>query len=355
MTNAMISPNGRSLRPLGKRLWLPAFILVIVTTSCRKPGDATVPPTATSAKLSAMALSISEVMLATENQTTRLAQDISALYPSLERNAAVADASQYRLETNGVLHRPDAVKKGEPAVFVSGAVKVDDAVMKAVLGTEAMDPILKRITQENPAVVQVYYNDRFSYNRIFPPFDVLTQYAPGMEIPSYNFYYQADGRHNPERKTVWVKDPYVDPAGRGWMISCVAPVYQKAALEGVCGLDITVESIIRNFDLEGDNGLYMLASADGTVVATGDGLIQLLRLPALKNHRYVDTVRSDTFRTADYNILKSRSLAIRNMAEALLTRKEPARLLELNDQNWEVRAVPVHGLDWWLMEFTRRR
>ena len=43
------------------------------------------------------------------------------------------------------------------------------------------------------------------------------------------------------------------------------------------------------------------------------------------------------------------------MAEALLTRKEPAKMLELNDQNWEVRAVPVHGLDWWLMEFTRRR
>jgi uncharacterized membrane protein YoaK (UPF0700 family) len=92
-----------------KRLWLPVFILAMVTTSCRKPGAAIVPPTATSTKLSAIAQGISEVMLATENQTTRLAQDISALYPSLDRNAAVADASRYRLETNGVLYRPDAV------------------------------------------------------------------------------------------------------------------------------------------------------------------------------------------------------------------------------------------------------
>lgn len=306
-------------------------------------------------RLNSMASDIAGAMRSTEEQTALLASEIARLYPDLERHAATADRSQYKLEANGVLHRPAAIQNEQPAVFVSGAVKVDEAVMTTVLGTEALDPILKRIPASHPAVVQAYYNDKNSYNRIYPPFDVLTQYPPGMDIPSYNFYYLADARHNPDRQAVWVKDPYVDPAGRGWMISCIAPVYHNDSLMGVAGLDITVEAIVRSFDFENANKMCLLAAADGTVVATGEHLIHVLRLPALKNHRYVDTVRSDTFRSADYNMLKSRSIAIRTMADELLVKDQPSTTLELDDVKWTIRSVPIPALDWHLLEFIPRQ
>ncbi len=305
--------------------------------------------------LEAMAQDITSAIRATEEQTSRLASEIAGMYPDLQRNAANADRSQYKLEPNGVLHRPAAIKNEQAAVFVSGAVKVDESVMTVVLGTEALDPVLKRIPEVHPAVVQAYYNDCHSYNRIYPPFDVLTQYPPGMPIPTYNFYYLADSKHNPERKAVWVKEPYVDPAGRGWMISCIAPVYHENSLMGVAGLDITVEAIVRNFDFENANKMCLLAAADGTVVATGEHLIHVLRLPALKNHRYVDTVRSDTFRSADYNMLKSRSIAIRNMADALLVKNNPSAMLELDDVKWTINSTPIPALDWRLLEFIPRQ
>jgi hypothetical protein len=84
-------------------------------------------------------------------------------------------------------------------------------------------------------------------------------------------------------------------------------------------------------------------------------MIQILRLPALKNHRYVDTVRSNTFRSADFNMLKSRSLAIREMAGELLSKREPSASLELDDEHWTVHAVTIPGLDWRLMDFTIRK
>ena len=338
-----------------RRLWMPVFLLALLQAGCeRGPSNTGDSPKLAHALIS-MAGDIQSVMTATENQTALLAAEISSLYPALAENASKADASHYRLESNGVLHRPGAVKSGQPAVFVSGAVKVSGEIMGVVLGTEAIDPILKRIPAENPAVAQVYYNDRNSYNRIYPPFDVLIQYPAGMNIPSYNFYYQADERHNPNGKAVWIKDPYVDPAGRGWMVSCVAPVRHNRALEGVCGLDITVEAIVRSFDFEGRNKLCLLASSDGTVVAAGELMIRILRLPALKNHRYVDTVRSNTFRSADFNMLKSRSLAIREMAGELLSKREPSASLELDDEHWTVHAVTIPGLDWRLMDFTIRK
>ena len=67
-----------------------------------------------------------------------------------------------------------------------------------------------------------------------------------MDIPTFNFYYEADLAHNPERKVQWT-DVYLDPAGHGWMASAIAPVYNQADfLEGVVGMDITVNTITKD-------------------------------------------------------------------------------------------------------------
>lgn len=329
-------------------------LLLLMLSACDRPNTASRLKKDTSSLLSQKASEITLILEATEMQTANLAAKTRNCYQDLAGNARSSEPNQYRLESNGVLHRPEAIHSDLPAVFASGAVKVDEAVMLTVRGTEGIDSLLKRIPVENPAVVQAYFNSWQSYNRIYPPFDVLTQYPPGMDIPTYNFYYLANDRNNPGRSTVWVKDPYVDPAGRGWMVSCIAPVHAEGQLHGVCGLDITVESMVRSFDFDRTDHLRLLVSSDGTVVATGEILIGILRLPALKNHRYVDTVRSDTFRSADFNLLKSRSLAIRQMAETLIVKGQQTALLQLDDLRWRVSASPVAKLGWHLLEFESR-
>lgn len=335
--------------------WLVLALCIFLLASCGSREAAVGNAVAGEGRAHAVATSMGNAFSITEKQTTGLAARISSVYGSLDRNASEADPAQYLLESNGVLTRPGAISADLPAVFVSGAVTVSDAEMRVVLGTEVIDSDLKDIVARNREVVQAYYNDRHSYNRIYPPFDVLTQYPAGMDIPSYNFYYLADAAHNPERVAVWVGEPYVDPAGRGWMVSCVAPVYVEGDLEGVCGLDITVEAIVRNADLEGENNLLMVVSGDGTVVAAGELMIRILRLPPLKNHRYVDTVRSDTFRSEDYNLLKSSSGAIREMAERLIKRKESTALLELDSDRWRVTGGAVGRLDWMVLEFENQQ
>lgn len=334
---------------------VPAFLLAagsLATVSCRD--SAAVPDSgdAIVKDLQSMRSTLEAAIRRTETQTLDLAAAIARAYPALDRNATSARRSDYRVEPNGVLHRTNAVTEGLPAVFVSGVIPIDDDILRVVLGTEIVDPLLREVVEASDEVVQSYYNDRNSYNRIYPPFDVLTQYPPGMNIPEYNFYYLADSQHNPERQPVWVRDPYVDPAGRGWMISCVAPVYADNRLEGVAGLDITVESIVRSLDLEGENQLVLLTSEDGTVVAAGELTIRILRLPPLKNHRYVDTVRSDTFRSEDYNLLRSSSPAIRETARRILSNPDQPDVLKIDRQQWLVHSVRVPRLDWRLTSFT---
>lgn len=337
-----------SLITTGLLLLFLTSLLACCKPGAKQPADSNHHP----GKLHELAKSVGDDMEVTEREAAILAERVVAAYANYAEKARSVDSANYRLESNGVLHRPTAVEHDLPAVFVSGAIKVDDRLETIVRGTESIDPFLEEVVNTNSIVVQSYYNDRNSYNRIYPPFDVLTQYPPGMAIPTYNFYYLADEHHNPGRQSTWIKTPYVDPAGRGWMISCLAPVYLDDKLEGVCGLDITVEALVRGLDLETSNNLFILVSNDGTVVAAGEIMSRILRLPNLKSHRYVDTVRSDTLRTDDYNLRKSSSPAIRKMIHEITVDRVTETKLEVDGKSWRVRAAGVDRLDWHVLEFT---
>ena len=347
------NPSG----PVSSRAWvlfLLLFIGCVPLAGCKRATEKAAGASHGEGKLQQLAKALDDDMEATERQTSALAGQILAAYTDFEEKAKTVDSAGYRLEKNGVLHRPGAIAADLPAVFVSGAVKVDDRVMTIVKGTESIDPALKAMVNSSEIVVQAYYNDCHSYNRIYPPFDVLVQYPPGMAIPGYNFYYLADGTHNPDRRSIWIHDPYVDPAGRGWMVSCLAPVYRNEALEGVCGLDVTVEALVRDLDLEESNDLHVVISNDGTVVAAGEKMSRVLRLPNLKRHRYVDTVRSDTLRTDDYNLRKSSSSSIREMIGDLTVKGRAETDLDLDGQKWRVRSASLTRLNWHVLEFTKR-
>ena len=154
------------------------------------------------------------------------------------------------------------------ALFYSGIMPIGPEQREKAARTAQLDPLMRDIQQTHPLVGQIYLNTFDSLNRIYPYFEVLSQYAPRMDIPSFNFYYEADAAHNPSRGVVWT-DVYVDPAGQGWMVSCIAPVYRGDFLEGVVGLDVTVATIVEailNLAIPWD-GYGVLVSKTGTLLA----------------------------------------------------------------------------------------
>ena len=68
-------------------------------------------------------------------------------------------------------------------------------------------------------------------------------------MENYNFYYLADEKHNPERKSVWT-DVYLDPAHKGWLLSIIAPIYKGNTLEGVTGIDISLKNLLVVFEFK---------------------------------------------------------------------------------------------------------
>ncbi|MGB3367210.1 MAG: hypothetical protein WBA54_06960 [Acidaminobacteraceae bacterium] len=258
------------------------------------------------------------------------------------------DENQYTLSENGVFYRKE-LSEGS-AVFVSGYTPINDLIKDAVYFTEGIDSTFKTIMKKHDEIAQVYYNDENSYNRIYPSFDVLTQYQPKMNIPDFNFYYLADLGHNPEKIPVWVKEPYVDPAGRGWMISTIAPVYSDDYLQGVAGIDLTITEITKKH-LQNED-LFMI-TAEGIVVTISEEISTILSLPILKNHKYIETIKSDSYMVDDFNLMKSKTEEVRNFAQMIINSKENIVLVDIDGTEYRVSKSNIDELDWIVIKMVK--
>jgi len=280
-----------------------------------------------------------------------LASQITKLYEKQAEILPTIDKSKYQLASNGVFTKPK--DDGGSAIFVSGFYPITSDVKNAVYFTEPIDPAFKELVKKYPEIVQVYYNDQYSLNRIYPYFDVLSQYEAKMDIPSFNFYYLADKKHNPEKKSLWVSEPYVDPAGRGWMVSAIAPVYFADSLVGVPGIDVTINLITKRYMHDTINSMILIIDNFGAIVTAQEEMINLMSFPPLFDHKYIETIKQDTYRKELYNLALSKDMNVRAMANEILKEKKKLVETELNGEKLTIIVAHIPELNWYLLEILR--
>lgn len=261
------------------------------------------------------------------------------------------DRSKYKFASNGVFMKP--VDDGGSAIFVTGYYPITEDVKKVVYFTEPIDSSFIELVKKYPEIVQLYFNDKSAVNRIYPYFDVLSQYEPKMDIPGYNFYYLADLKHNPEKKSLWVNEPYVDPAGRGWMVSAIAPVYYKNELVGVPGIDVTINRIMKRYITDDPESMIMIIDNTGAIVAAQESIINLLSFPPLFEHKYVETIKQDTYRKETYNLSLSKEARVRELADDILKKKSELAKIEMNGEELTVISAFIPELSWYLIKIIR--
>lgn len=300
-------------------------------------------------KVNELSKKINDDFLPIKTEVSRLAEFIKYLYENQD-NIECNDKKIYDISKDGVYYKTK--DDGKSAVFVSGYIPINDEIKKIVCFTEPLDTFFIRSMKEYKAIAQLYYNDKFSYNRIYPFFDVLTQYEKKMNIPDFNFYYLADEKHNPGKKAVWVNEPYVDPAGRGWMVSAIAPVYYNNELVGVPGIDITINQITDKY-FKTDNQDIIIIDASGIIVSANEQIINLLNLPTLINHKYFETIKQDTYKKEDYNLLKNKNKNIRSAFEKIINSNSTFEKLLIDDSKYYLYVSEIEELNWFVVKISK--
>lgn len=244
---------------------------------------------------------IREQLLAVSRQTAIYRAETQRVLTAQHRTVPQFDTSNYAVSPEGVYYSKKDI--GGAASFYSSATPLDKQNYEKVWRLSQLDPLMKQIKETNPLIAAAYFNSWDSYNHIYPWFNTLEQYPKDMVIPDYNFYYLADKKNNPLRTVVWT-DVYIDPAGNGWMASCIAPVYRQDFLEGVVGLDITVGSIIEKIQslVIPWDGYAILVNSNGNIIALPPEGEKDFGLRELTDHSYQEAIKKEIFKPEQFNL-----------------------------------------------------
>lgn len=250
---------------------------------------------------------------------------------------------------NGSMYKEN--NNGGSSIYYSNLIPFTAESYRKARLTEALDPLFKATYEADSNIVAVYINTWDSMNRYYPFIDkTYEQFEPQMNITVFNFYYEADAKHNPGRGVVWT-DAYLDPAGQGWMASCLVPIYRGDFLEGVTGIDVTVERFIKNIlrlKLPWD-GVPILVGRDKGILAMPPEAEKIFGLVELKSHDYNETIKQDTYKPDEYNFLKNPDIP--QKFKEFVKSDQQLTEIELGGKTYLITRNPIAETGWEFYSF----
>lgn len=281
-------------------------------------------------------------------RTVLLSASLEDAFHGASSFIAEVEKSAFIEDDQGRFYRID--KDKNLAVVASGYIPLDESVRRVVYLTEAVDPELISSVENLGSVVQSWFIGKESICRIYPAINIVEAVPPGTDVTDFAFYNLAAPESNSDRKPLWVENPYVDPAGRGWMISALSPVYQGGEFRGVAGLDVAVEKLLgRHIPSEVKNRVIVVDSR-GIAVWSGGEASRVFGIPELRDHKYFEAIYKDTYRSEDYSILKSRKRRARALARSIMHEGKKELRLTYQDKKYEVQARRIPELGWTVIE-----
>ncbi len=247
--------------------------------------------------------------------------------------------SKYKFASNGVYYK--AEDDGGCSLFYSTVRGIDGKARSKAVKSEVLDPLFKSIYHADGNITAVYLNTFDTMNRYYPFIDdVINKFPPDLSIEDFSFYYLADSEHNPGGGPVWT-DVYLDPVGRGWMVSCIVPVYNNGFLEGVAGIDVTIDSIISNIlllDLPWDAEMF-LCNPSGMVIAMPEELSEVFGFDSAGGSGIPE----------EHNILDIKEQGAGDAFSRMFSEKDAVEEVAIGSRRFLVSLATVEGPGWKLL------
>ncbi|MGM0518995.1 MAG: ATP-binding protein [Campylobacterota bacterium] len=255
----------------------------------------------------------------------------------------------FKFAKNGVFYK--IKDDGGASLFYASTTNINKEQKQKAILTEVFDENLKYSVDRNELIVASYFNSYDDMNRLYPFIkEVYLQYPSDIHMENYNFYYKADKKHNPDKKPVWTS-AYLDPAGQGWMVSCVVPIYNNEFLEGVTGLDVTIDKFIKtvlNLDLPW-NATAMLVDQNGMILAMPKDIENILNIKELNDHTYSDVIKDTNLKPDEFNIYKNKKL--NKYFNEFTNKKQQLIEKRINNHDYLITQSNIEQTNWKLFTF----
>jgi len=265
-------------------------------------------------------------------------------------NITLDNKPKFSFAPNGMYYKTE--NNGGSSVVVSKNTAIDKNLKDKLTKTEIFDKNFKSIVSNNKIVEAVYFNSYDDICRYYPFLeDSFNVFPSDIKMENYNFYYEADKKHNPKKEPVWT-DVYLDPAGKGWMISLIAPIYKNDFLEGVTGIDVTLSTIIDTLlSLKLPfNGSSMILNKDGDIVVMGERMEGFLKIKENYTYDYKNQkIEKTVLKNDKSNILNYKDENFVKVLKNVIGNKSYPHEITLNEKKYMLFIEKIEITDWFLI------
>ena len=234
------------------------------------------------------------------------------------------------------------------AVYYPLGKEISKTLQNRIINTEQIDEFFADIIKTNDLLAQVYFLDTNSFLRIYPYIDVLNYLKNSPDLRKLVTYRTVHNKIFNYKNAYWITNPFADPYGRGWIISCAEPVYYRDELKGIVSVDIPLKSIWSKYLSSNTESLFIL-NKEGKLIACTKEAGKTLSTPNYKEFQYFNTVDQDIFVYSSPSLKNHQNESIKKAIENLLKNKTQEEFF-IGNKKHKIYKSYIPETNWYLFK-----
>ena len=234
------------------------------------------------------------------------------------------------------------------AIYYPANQKITNRLKKVIVNTEQLDSIFSNFIKCNPYLSQVYFLDTSSFLRIHPYINVVNYLKTSVNLTNLISFQTAKNKPLVVNNAYWVNQPFADPFGRGWIVSCVEPVYFRDQFLGIVSGDITLRSI-KNKHFSSNTEIIVLINQKGEIICSTREASRLMSIPMHRDFQYFRPVTSDIYIFNSPSLLAHKNTDLRNAVKSLISGKMK-EVFYIDNVKYTIYKSTVRETNWLLLK-----
>jgi hypothetical protein len=253
---------------------------------------------------------------------------------------------KYHRHPGGILF--SEYNKNHSAVYFPANKEITKQLQKTIINTEQLDTVLNLTVRRNPSLSQVYFLDTSSFLRIYPYINVVNYLKNSVDLTKLVSFQTAQNKPFEDNHAYWVNKPFADPFGRGWIISCVEPVYFRDSFIGIVAGDISLHSMKTQY-FSSSTEIILIINNEGGIICSTREASKLVNIPQCRDFQYFKPVTEDIFIFNSPSLLDHKNTDLSNAVESLIS-GENKETFYVDNEKYTIYKSVIRETNWFLLK-----
>lgn len=251
---------------------------------------------------------------------------------------------KYKMSENGILYNP--IYNNTTTGILSGYSIIDSELKKELFKSELITDEFINAYNKYSEIDQIYIINEKGLLRIYPGFNVIKKVIPRLDFSKYKFFYLTNKRHNSDKDLVWINKPYLDPAGRSWVITVYFPAYDDSDnMLGSVGMDLMLSNLKEKYI---EKNMF-LVNNKGELILIDESIEQIFNLRPIKELVYYENIMANKILDQEYNMINNKDKSVRKLFSQIEKNSGKVFYYKL-DKKYMVISEKINTIDSYLVK-----